>query len=93
VDSLRIYLVGNDWVKEWTLLKTTWRNRGPLVIWTNTSGETSVGTIKLGKATEKPCSDVLAHTLEVCKGILSDQWVPGCVATISLLRLALHCHR
>jgi hypothetical protein len=23
---------------------------------------------KLGKAIEQPCSDVLAHTLEVCKG-------------------------
>jgi hypothetical protein len=50
---------------------------GPLVIWTDTSGETSAGTIKLGEVVEKPCSDALAHTPEVCKGILSDQRVPG----------------
>jgi hypothetical protein len=25
---------------------------------------------KLGKTNEQPCSDVLAHTLEVCKGTL-----------------------
>jgi hypothetical protein len=47
------------------------------VIWTDTSGETSTGTIKLGKAIEKPCSDVLAHNPKVCKGILSDQQVPS----------------
>jgi hypothetical protein len=40
---------------------------GPLVIWTNTSGETSAGTLKLGETIEQSCSDVLAHTLEVCK--------------------------
>jgi hypothetical protein len=28
---------------------------------------------KLEEATEKPCSDILAHTLEVCKCIPSDQ--------------------
>jgi hypothetical protein len=48
-----------------------------MMIWTNTSGETSASTVKLGEAIEQPCSDVLAHTLEVCKCILSDQWVPG----------------
>jgi hypothetical protein len=32
---------------------------------------------KLDEAIEKPCSDILAHNPEVCKGILSDQWVPG----------------
>jgi hypothetical protein len=32
---------------------------------------------KLDEAIQKPCSDALAHTPEVCKGILSDQWVPG----------------
>jgi hypothetical protein len=47
VDSLRIHLVGNEWVNEWTLLRTTWHKRGPLVIWTDTSGETSSGTLKL----------------------------------------------
>jgi hypothetical protein len=44
---------------------------GSLVIWTDTSDETSAGAI------EKPCSNMLAHTPDVCKGILSDQWVPG----------------
>jgi hypothetical protein len=77
VDSLWICLAGNEWVKDWTLLRTTWRKRGPLVIWTDTSGETSVGTIKLGEVVQKPCSDALAHTPEVCKGILKDQRVPG----------------
>jgi hypothetical protein len=28
---------------------------------------------KLEEAIEKPCSDILAHTPKVCKGILSDQ--------------------
>jgi hypothetical protein len=32
----------------------------------------------LDKAIEKPYSDVVGHTLEVCKGTPSDQWVPGC---------------
>ena len=68
MDSLGICLVGNEWVKEWTLLRTTWRKRGPLVIWTDTSGEPSVVRCKLGKTIEQPCSDVLAHTPEVCKG-------------------------
>jgi hypothetical protein len=31
VDSLWIHLVGNEWVKEWTLLRTTRHKRGPLV--------------------------------------------------------------
>jgi hypothetical protein len=29
---------------------------------------------KLDETIEKPCSDVLAHTLEVCEGTPSDQW-------------------
>jgi hypothetical protein len=32
---------------------------------------------KLVEAIEKPCSDVLAHTPEVCKGTSSDQWMTG----------------
>jgi hypothetical protein len=32
---------------------------------------------KLEEAFEKPCSDILAHTPEVCKGIPLDQWMPG----------------
>jgi hypothetical protein len=68
VDSLGIRLVGNEWVREWTFLRTTRRKRGPLVIWTNTSGETSAGTPQTNKNIEQPCSDVLAHTPEVCKG-------------------------
>jgi hypothetical protein len=32
---------------------------------------------KLDFAIEKPCSDILAHTPEVYKGIRSDQWMPG----------------
>jgi hypothetical protein len=38
--TLGIRLVGNEWVREWTLLRTTRHKRGPLVIWTATSGET-----------------------------------------------------
>jgi hypothetical protein len=68
VDSVGIRLVGNEWVREWTLLRTTQRRRGPLVIWTDISGETSVVCCKLGKTIEQPYSDVLAHTPEVCKG-------------------------
>jgi hypothetical protein len=45
------------------------------VIWTDTSGETSAGTVKLDEAIENPCSDVLPHIPEVCKGIPSDQRV------------------
>jgi hypothetical protein len=44
----------------------------------NTSSETSVCTHKLEEIIEKLCSDVLEHTLDVCKGILSDQRVPCC---------------
>jgi hypothetical protein len=77
VESLWIHLVGNEWVKKWTLLRTTQCKKGPLVIWIDTSGETSAGTDKLEEAIEKPCSDVLGHTLKVCKGIVSDQWVSG----------------
>jgi hypothetical protein len=32
---------------------------------------------KLEEAIEKPCSDILAHTPEVCRGIPSDQRMPG----------------
>jgi hypothetical protein len=46
VGSLGIRLVGNQWVNEWTLLRITWCKRGPLVIWTDTSGETSVGALQ-----------------------------------------------
>jgi hypothetical protein len=46
VDSLGICLVGNAWVKEWTLLRTTWHKSGALVIWTDTSSETSAGTLQ-----------------------------------------------
>jgi hypothetical protein len=63
---------------EWTLQRTIRRKRGPLVICTDTFGETSVGMVKLGEAIEKPCSDVLTHTPEVCKGIPSDQQVLSC---------------
>jgi hypothetical protein len=77
MDSLRTHLDGNEWVKEWILLRTTQRKRGPLVIWTDTTGKTSVGMVKLGEAIEKPYSDILAHTPEVCKRIMLDQWVPG----------------
>jgi hypothetical protein len=68
VDSLGIRLVGNEWVREWTLLRTTRCKRGPLVIWTDTSGETSAGTLQTRETIEQPCSDVLAHTPELCKG-------------------------
>jgi hypothetical protein len=44
-----------------------------LVIWTDTSGETSAGTHKLEETIEKSCTDVLARTPKVCKGIPSDQ--------------------
>jgi hypothetical protein len=32
---------------------------------------------KLEEAIKKPCSDILAHTLKVCKGTLLDQHMPG----------------
>jgi hypothetical protein len=32
VNSLWIHLVGDEWVKEWTLLRTTQCKRGPLVV-------------------------------------------------------------
>jgi hypothetical protein len=28
-EALGIHLVGNEWVREWTLLRSTWRKRGP----------------------------------------------------------------
>jgi hypothetical protein len=36
------------------------------VIWTDTSDETLVGTLQVRETIEQPCSDVLAHTPEVC---------------------------
>jgi hypothetical protein len=30
--TLQIHLAENEWVKDWTLLRTTWHKRGPLVI-------------------------------------------------------------
>jgi hypothetical protein len=33
---------------------------------------------KLDETIEKPCSDFLAHTSELCKGIPSVQRVSGC---------------
>jgi hypothetical protein len=39
------------------------------VIWTDTSGETSVGMLQTREIIEQPCGDVLAHTPEVCQGI------------------------
>jgi hypothetical protein len=68
MDTLGIHLAGNEWVREWTLLRTTQRKSGPLVIWTDTSGETSAGTLQTKETIEQPCSDVLAHTPKVCKG-------------------------
>jgi hypothetical protein len=47
------------------------------VIWTDTFSESTMGMVELEETVEKPCSDVLAHMPEVCKGILSDEWVPG----------------
>jgi hypothetical protein len=45
-EALGICLDENEWVKEWTLLRTTQRKRGPLVVWTDTSSETSVGMLQ-----------------------------------------------
>jgi hypothetical protein len=67
VYSLWIHLVGNAWVKEGALGGS---RLTPLVKpqWVH---------YKLEEAIERHCSDVLAHTPEVCKGIPSDQWMPG----------------
>jgi hypothetical protein len=46
VDSLWIRLDGKEWVKEWTLLRATRCKREPLVVWTDTSGETSAGALE-----------------------------------------------
>jgi hypothetical protein len=47
--------------------------------WTaDASSETSVGTRKLVEIIEKSGSDVIVHTTEVCKSMLSDQWIPDC---------------
>jgi hypothetical protein len=49
-------------------LRTPRCKRGPLLIWTDTSGEASAVRCKLGETIEQPCSDVLAYTPKVCKG-------------------------
>jgi hypothetical protein len=36
----------DEWVKKWTLQRTTQCKRGPLVVWTDTSDETSVGALQ-----------------------------------------------
>jgi hypothetical protein len=46
VESLRIRLDGNEWVKDWTLVRTRWSEKGPLVVWTDISGETSAGALQ-----------------------------------------------
>jgi hypothetical protein len=58
---------------EWTLYESIWlgtsglsrenhtTQEGGLVIWTDTSGETLVGMLKLDKDIEKSCSDPSAH--------------------------------
>jgi hypothetical protein len=48
-----------------------------MVVWADTSGETSAGALQTRVSMEKPCSDVLAHTPQVGKGIPSDQSVSG----------------
>jgi hypothetical protein len=68
VYSHGIRLAGNEWVKEWTLLRTTQSKRGPLVIQSPPPVKPQRVRCKLGKTIEQPCSDVLAHTPEVCKG-------------------------
>jgi hypothetical protein len=67
-EALGIHLDGNEWVKEWTLLRTTRRKRGALVVWTDTSGETSAGTLQVRENIEQHCSDVLVYTPKLCKG-------------------------
>jgi hypothetical protein len=39
------------------------------VIWTDTPVKPQRVSCKLGETIEQPCSDVLAHTPEVCKGV------------------------
>jgi hypothetical protein len=62
---------------EWTLYESIWlgmsglccenhtTQEGGLVIWIDTSGETSVGTLKLDEDIEKSCSDPSAHPRSV----------------------------
>jgi hypothetical protein len=38
------------------------------VIYTSTSDETSPSTLQARETIEQPCSDVVTHILEVCKG-------------------------
>jgi hypothetical protein len=49
VDSLGIRLAGNEWVREWTLLRTTRRKGGGLGDLADTSGEASAGTLQIRK--------------------------------------------
>jgi hypothetical protein len=78
LDSQWVRFVGNERVKEWTLLRTTWRKRGPWQSRLTPLVKPQRVRYKLDEAIEKIRSDVLAHTPEVYKGIPSDQRVPGC---------------
>jgi hypothetical protein len=68
VDSLRICLIGNEWVREWTLLRTTRRKRGPWRSGLTPPVKPQRVRCKLGGSIVQHCSDVLAHTPEVYKG-------------------------
>jgi hypothetical protein len=68
VDSLGIRLVGNEWVRERTILRTNGARGGPWSSRLTPPVKPQRVCCKLGKATEQPCSDVLVHTPEVCKG-------------------------
>jgi hypothetical protein len=77
VDSLWTRLVGNEWVNDWNLLRTTRCKRGVF------GGSELTPPVKpqwvrykLEEAIEKPASDILTHTSKVCNGILLGQWVP-----------------
>jgi hypothetical protein len=75
VDSLRIRLVGNKGVdssENHTVQEEALGSSGltPPV-------KPQWVCYKLEEAIEKPYSDILAQTPEVCKGIPSDQWVPA----------------
>jgi hypothetical protein len=66
--SLGIRLARNEWVKEWTLLRTTRCMRGPW--WSGLTPPVKPQRVccKLGETIQQPCSDVVAHSPEVCKG-------------------------
>jgi hypothetical protein len=66
-DSLRIRLIGNECIKEWTILRTTQRKRGPLVIWTAPPMKPLWVHFKLHEAIEKPRSDLLASHQRKCE--------------------------